>query len=596
MHVQPQTHLFLSPEEWSRLPDKLSDLFFAQLLAANSLAIEGYEKLQGAVFTDLPEDMAVPDSPRRSGASCRPLKGRLLRAAIALYAGRDEGVWDFALRSIDYLLDPAFWKPTARGCRIRHYDLKMGDLLFCAAFVLDTFADRLDSERLERLRALTITHGLAAYLAGWEAEEWWKAADFNWASATHGNAGLAALALAETHPQLSEDILRKVREGLAPLIAAFPLDGWWTEGAMYHTTAIGHLSDFVIALYRTRGDDLGLSAHPRWLEALAQRRQTLAPDGRLLNFSNCAERTTQVFCPQIYWWAEHLGKPEWVTFEDSILKPWSRVFGVFYDIEAFLYRPAHPEKPPLAPLPPLQHFRGLDWLTWRGGQTWLAFRGGFNGGNHNNLDLGHFILGRGRRRYLADPGYGLVRTSEHNAVTIHGQDQAKGARAPLLAHGRLEGGFYLACDLAQCYPHLLEKHLRILLLLGDAHLLAIDSLGGRGEFRVGAGYHFVTGRPVSAEAGAFTLAGADGEGDLHVQSLTPIFGADLTAFNGDRGPLSRITFQADADRHRELSVILLSFDPVSAPQVHPENTADRLRIVWAGHNLDVDINTGAVHG
>ena len=58
----------------------------------------------------------------------------------------------------------------------------------------------------------------------------------------------------------------------------------------------------------------------------------------------------------------------------------------------------------LPPITGLHHFDGIDWIAWRGERTWLGIRGGYNGGNHSNLDLGHFIFGLDRTRYLVDTG------------------------------------------------------------------------------------------------------------------------------------------------------------------------------------------------
>jgi hypothetical protein len=586
--------LFLTSSEWSALPQKLSDPFFGRILSTNAQAIDCYSRFQGAAFFDLPGNLGDPASPRTSNASARPLKGRLLRSAIALNVARDESAWAFASESIDHLLNPDFWRPNiaADKSRIRHFDLKMGDLLFCASFVLETFAGRLDAARRDRLIDLTINRGLAAYLKGWEAEEWWRTANFNWSPSTNGNAGLAALAIADIDPKLSENILGKAREGVGAMIANLPLDGWWTEGSMYQTTAFGHLCDFVIALHNTRGDDLGLSKNPRWIEALDNRPYSLAPDGRILNFSNCPEGTTEQFCPQIYWWAERLGRPEWTAFEDSICKPWSDTFGLFYDIEAFLYRSAHTSLPPLPPLRPIKHFRGLDWLTWRGAGTWLAFRGGNNGGNHNNADLGHFILGRGKTRYLVDPGYGFRTTVEHNTVSIHGRDQTEGAVAPILSHGSVAGGFHLACDLAACHPYVLSKHLRILLLLGDAHLLVIDSIVGRDGTRVGARYHFHTALPALANDDGFVIDGSDGR--LSITSLTPTAPPLFEVVKAQYAPLSRLGFYADADRPEELSIFLLSFTPAHSTPPSVTRSNNLLAVKWDRRSYTVNIDDGSV--
>ena len=585
--------LFLSPAEWSGLRQKLADPFFADLAQKNARAVKLYDATRGESLIDALRDLAAaPDSLRTIAAGYRVVKGRLLRAAIALHVSEDESAWPFALETIDFLLQRDFWRPKLVGARIRHFDLKMGDILYDASFILDTFGARLDADRENRLIQLMIEDGLGAYLRGWDAQEWWRTANFNWGPATHGNAGLAALAIADIDPALSRKVLAHAREGLKYVIANLPLDGWWTEGAMYHTTMMGHLSDFVIALHRIEGDDLGLSKNPRWIDALEYRRYCLAPDGKVLNFSNCGPGTTEWFFPQIYWWAQHLDRPEWTTFEDSICKKWSDTHGVFYDIEAFLYRPANPELPPLKSLAPLRHFRGLDWLTWRGPQTWLAFRAGNNGGNHNNFDLGHFILGRGETRFLVDPGYGAARTSQHNTVTIHGKDQVEASNAVIVRHGELPGGMFLCCDLRECAPYILEYHFRYLVLLGDAHLFVIDHLHGKGDRRVGSKYHFQSNLPVEATSDGCRVEGP-GQ-DLAIASLTAHDPVELKPWKGPDYELTEISFISAADLVDELSVFRLSFDESRAPVFQLAADRQAITLTWNKATAVLDLKNRTV--
>ena len=556
--------LFLSPAEWAGLSAKLSDPFFARLWEENQLAMAAYDALCGESILDLPCNLSDARSQRTNAMHYRAIKGRLIRSAVALHISGREEAWDFASRTIDFLLQPELWRASAKGCRIDHFDLKMGDLLYDAVFTLEAFRPWLDAPRRERLIHLMIEEGLAAYLRGWEAGEWWRAAEFNWGTATNGNAGLAALALAETAPELSAQVLGLARAGLAVVIAELPLDGWWTEGSMYQTTTLGHLSDFVFALHRTTGDHLGLLDNPRLFEAFDSRPAELAPDGNLFNFSNCSSLPRIWGLPHVYWWAQQFNRPQWTAFADALGKPWDDTNTVFYDVEAFLYRPAHPALEPPAPQPPLRHFRGLDWAVWRGPEAWLGWRCGNNGGNHNNLDLGHFIFGRGGDRFLVDPGYGASRTSQHNAVTIRGKDQADLATARILICRETPTGAYLACDLRECFPHVLEAHFRHLIFHGE-HLFVVDAIRGRHGRRVSAEYHFQTDFGVARTDRGARIMGQ--HGSLSLISLTSHCPPRLSSWSHAGIPLTAITFHCQPDRSEEVSIFLLSSDPAAAPSL-----------------------------
>ena len=559
MSVPP---LFLDAAGWAALSRKLLDPFFAGLYEKNEKALRAYDALQGESLIDVPNDLNNALSCRTPGTHYRTIKGRLIRAAVCLHLSGSDAAWEHASRTIEFLLRRDFWRPSSRGCRIDHFDLKMGDLLYCASFALEAFRERMDAGCRERLIALMIEEGVAAYFRGWEAGEWWREAEFNWGAATHGNAGLAALALADHDLGLSERLLERAREGVAVVIDGLPLDGLWTEGAMYHTTTLGHLSDFAIALYNRRADDLGLSANPRWIEALDSRAAFLAPDGRLFNFSNCGTTLTEWYLPQAYWWAQRLNRPEWTAFEDSICKSWSDTHGVFHDVEAFLYRQAHPEPPRAATPSPLRRFRGLDWAIWRGPANWLAMRAGNNGGNHNNLDLGHFIFGRHSDRFLVDPGYGAKRTSQHNAVTIRGHYQADLATARILDCRSTAEGAYLACELQECFPHVLETHIRHLIVHGE-HLFLVDAIRSRNGYRVSAQYHFQTDLGVSQESKRVRIVGR--EGNLYLTSLNGHSPTGISSWSHDGQQLTAMTFHRQPDLNEEISAFLLSCEPASAP-------------------------------
>ena len=141
------------------------------------------------------------------------------------------------------------------------------------------------------------------------------------------------------------------------------------------------------------------------------------------------------------------------------------------------------------------HFKGIDWAIWRGEKSWLAFRGGYSGGNHDNNELGQFILGHGQDRFLIDPGYGAIKASEHNCPTLHAMEQTDCALAPVTGLLNTENGFYLECDIQKAFPFATTFYNRHLLLIDDDHLLLLDDMNGAGDMRVSVEGHFQTHYP-----------------------------------------------------------------------------------------------------
>jgi hypothetical protein len=453
--------------------------------------------------------------------------------------------------------DPELWSTYFKEAGAGAYDLKMAELTYCLTFAADVLGKDLPEGQVERLIDQLRDVALAAYIRGYDAGEWWKHADFNWNTACHGNAGMAALLIEPYEPNLARDVLARVFDGLPYCIDAFPSGGGWTEGLMYLTTTLAHLTDFIVPLTRLRGEDLGLSANQRFLDTLRFRTYWLGGDDRPLNFSNCNRGSDEWCFPGVFWWARQCDMPELAGFEEQHVKPWTDG-GLFHDVEAFWFRQAH--QPTAEPrLDRLKHFRELDWVKYTGREAWLAFRGGYNGGNHNNRDLGHFIFGRGRDRFLIDPGYGAGETRQHNAAVVRGQTQAGDATSRVFRLRSITGGLYLACDLTEAYVHRTHRYWRHLLLVDERHLLVVDDVvgmrGHRPSLRQFLQTHFA---PELSDTGA-VLPGDSAH--LHLRLLTPSTPPAVEQWEHSGSPVHTLSWKPIVDASRTMTAYLLSFEP-----------------------------------
>jgi hypothetical protein len=155
----------------------------------------------------------------------------------------------------------------------------------------------------------------------------------------------------------------------------------------------------------------------------------------------------------------------------------------------------------------LRHFKGLDWVTWKGEHSWCAFRGGYNGGNHNNHDLGHIIFGIDKDRFLCDPGYGAKQADMHSCPVIRFHDQTECAAAPITVCTSEDHGFRLSCDISEAFPHVLDSYIRQVAVLDDAHLVIIDEILGNGRIRNDAQYNLQTSLPAEETEDGFIIRG-----------------------------------------------------------------------------------------
>jgi len=589
----PPTSLFLSDDEWDHLAARLDDPFFAALHEANERAVAVMLNTARDSLWRVPMDLREPGDVRDDDERWRILKHRLLRFTLSWrLAGREDSLAE-ALRTVDELLEPKHWTAHYLAAGIRHADLKTADLWYDAVFAREALWPKLSKEQRTGLETLLTEWALPAYLRGWEDSDWWLHAEFNWGASVHGGAGFAALAVRELVPDLAEDVLARVREGLDFVIEAMPLGGGWIEGMMYQATTLGHLTDFAAALHRVTGADLGLTANRRLHDAFDFRMQMLGGDENPINFSNCNERSSEWRLPHAYWWAARCDRPDWAGFESAYPKPWWDTHGVFLDIEAFWMREPNQPETTFSKQPGLAHAREIDWLTWNRGEMWFGLRCGFNGGNHCNLDLGQIVFGWGEERILCDPGYGAASTSQHSCVTLAGKDQANRARARTFRTREwdLEGEhiLYTCSDLSDAYGTTLHYHYRHCIAGESGFLLILDDLLVRDGLRAAAAGHLQIRAEPELTDTAFTLA--EPNAGFRGHFLTPTRRVSSSAWTWRNQPVHTLSYRCNPDRPRAtMAVLLARTDLPENPLTLRQDTAT---FTHAGKAFQIDLTEGS---
>ncbi|MFO7957429.1 MAG: hypothetical protein R6X33_10050 [Candidatus Brocadiia bacterium] len=568
--------LFLDESEWENLPEKLEDPFFEHLHEVNLRSLERMDPL---------------DPPRERS---RTLKNRVARTTVAWYLTRDERWLEMAKEALAAAcrLHDLWWVTDEHVGGIRAGNLSTGEMLYTVALGYDALHPYLTDDEKRMCVDALINEGLAAYLKGIELKDWWVKCDFNWNSALHGNAGLAAMAIRNEDEELSDRVLEEAVTGLPYMIDAFYPDGGYIEGIMYLGTAIGHLTDFIAPYYKFTGDDLGLLSNQAFEDTLTFRMYMWGEDGKPYNFSDISEFMRGGGLPHIFYWGRMLDRPDLTGDQDRRLARSRGGGGLFYDIESFWYREAFPEAEDPT-FKRLRHFKGIDWLTWRGDRSWLAFRSGFNGGNHDNDDLGHFILGFDEERFLCDPGYGPRDASQHNCITVRGFEQTDCATARITELEELEDGFYLKCDIQEAFPHVSEYYERHLLLTGDQHLLLIDDIMGVDDIRTTVRGHLQTRLPFEKTDEGWRI---DGEQNaLRVLHLSDTGFYDQWDWEHGKEPdnvIHTLCWRDIYDRVHSVQVTLLTFGD---PELECTVDDDRIVLMLDGGRHEFLREEGRLH-
>lgn len=584
--------LFL--ENWNLLKEKLEDPFFQELHSRNEQALQALRKaVKGSLLDHMPLSLNDPAS---TPENVHPhlIRGRLakiwlLRSAVSWHLTGSQESLSHALEIVDELLKPEVWAGDNQLFDLKHADLTTADTWYCAVFALDSLEGSLSDSQQKGLYRLLTEWALPAYLRGYREGEWWRHAEFNWGSSLHGNAGLSALAVRHLYPELAEEVLTYVGEGVEFIKEGFPIGGGWPEGLMYLTTAVAHLTDYLGVRERLGLGDHGFTQHQPALDTLDFRMHMLGGDGCPLNFSNCEENTPEWPLPHAYWWARQCQRPEWTWWEDAHQKDWRDLHGVFLDVEAFWWRAAHQpsQKPQLSAL---KHFQKIDWLTWHAEKSWLGFRSGFNGDNHNQFDLGHLIFGQGKDRLLIDPGYGYRNTSQHNAVTIRGQGQCDGARSSIYRVRSGKDHLYVACDLAECFPHVVAFQHRHVLALDGRFLLVVDDLLMKRGRRASADFYLQL--HVEPQWEDTRLRVVVGETSFLIDILSPHMKPKISSWESNTGVVWTVKWRQSPDvpTARQAFLLDLAGDPYRY-----EESGQMSHLVYGDKTWGIDLAEGLLN-
>ncbi len=544
--------LYNDRNTWENLSSSLVDPYFMDVHVRNLETLR-----QMARGRELSRDMDFESViPERT--YIRPLKRWVEGSAVAWYITHDSLYLDLARRALWVACHKENWGVRTPGrFNLNSADLGTGETMYVVAFGYDALYPYLaDSLKRDCIKSL-IEKGLRTYLQGWLNHDWWTHCNFNWNSALNGNAGIAAMVVHDANPELADFVLQKATEGLQYMIDAFYPGGGWIEGVMYQGTAIGHMTDFIVPYRKLTGKDMGLMKNENFHNTLTFWIPMFAPDGRAYNFSDCDETNGKFGLSQGFWWALELNHPEWAWDQEERTSHHTRGGGLFSDVESFWYREIN-QATQEPDLPRFMHFKGIDWAIWRGDKSWLAFRGGFSGGNHDNNELGQFILGHGQDRFLIDPGYGAILASEHNCPTLHGMEQTDCALAPVTRSLETENGFYLECDIQKAFPYAATFYNRHLLLIDDNHLLLLDDMEGSGDMRVSVEGHFQTHYPFERTEHGWKI---NGPNDTCNIVLLFNHGPQLEEeWTFKRHDITRLKYWNYSDRVHSIQPILFSFD------------------------------------
>jgi hypothetical protein len=398
------------------------------------------------------------DNPRRAMMLIGHRIGRGLSTwmetlGIAYHITGDEA---FADKAAALLVTAARRFPVNQEWMKRGFAGGRGDFMRGLALGHDLVNDRLSPEDLALLRLVADGY-LANFLA--EAQEpktWWYGVH-NYNGVCGGAAGLLAMTLRASHPDVPAE---RVDDCIAVLRrwfdTAFDEQGAYCEGVGYAHYGLSNALLFARALRRQGGPDL--FDHPRLRRVPQFFAMSLLPGETVMDARNDSNYAPANIESLLLAEANKDGLARWLyDLRGGPMAPWD----VLID----------PQTPPVGPrdagLPSSLHFEGRGLCVWRTGwdvdDVMFSIEAGrFYPVTHNQGDKGHFTFYGYGHRWAVDAGYGNDRsrplsrdhTLAHSCVLIDGQGQALSGSG-LGTDGRiLRFGGEGACGyaLADCTP------------------------------------------------------------------------------------------------------------------------------------------------
>ncbi|MFM2091788.1 MAG: hypothetical protein RLZZ127_2277, partial [Planctomycetota bacterium] len=255
--------------------------------------------------------------------------------------------------------------------------------------------------------------------AAYRNRVWWTRRTSNWNQVCNGGFILAALAIADTHPEEAGVVLAGA---LACLPAGMDLlgdDGASEEGPTYWAYGITYHAFLVDALESALGHAAGIERHPRFAvlgRAGLFHMQTVGAANRYFNYGDA--KTTAYFAPVLGWMSRRFDQPAMAASLRGQVErdlPRMRAGGLMADdtldrFLAFLVVWYDPRSGVAQADPPLvSRFSGRSPLAvlrsgWDQGDIYLAAKGGHSRAEHGHLDIGSFVLDAHGLRWVLDPG------------------------------------------------------------------------------------------------------------------------------------------------------------------------------------------------
>jgi hypothetical protein len=325
---------------------------------------------------------------------------------------------------------PRVWPYGAKDDQVVFsFDITASGICQRMAYIYDWLYSGLSKPQRDRIRGALLEKGIIRVRGNYEYLWWATAYKCNWSGICHSGLGLAALALLDEDPQLT-DVVARSCEGVWNMLEHVGSDGGWQEGRGYWAYGVGESLRLIDAVKRATGGKLNLFQH----RSLYPHPVDFALYGLTGGFGDGSGNPVGSSFV-INKLVQESGDPQGAWYaKNYVSTAQSGIFDLLWPATTVA---------PVAPTEASKFFPSIDWAFLRRDfnpdSVTIATKAGMNDDpHHGHLDIGTFNLTWQNLAFVGEVprvpydeqyfsamrwDYLQARTAGHNVVMVNGEEQ-----------------------------------------------------------------------------------------------------------------------------------------------------------------------------
>ncbi len=304
--------------------------------------------------------------------------------------------------------------------------LDVGEMTMSVAIGYDWLYDKLSEETRRIAREAIVEKGInPSYNKDYN---WFVKGTNNWNQVCHAGMVFGALAIAEFHPELSADIIRRAIEFVPNSMQFYAPDGAYPEGYMYWDYGTSFNVLLIDAIEKAFGNDFGLSRQEGFLKTAAYEQNMIGPALLVHNWGDSGPRAT--ISPALFWFARKTDDPTLLWFQNKIIADKDRRFTGDRILPALILWAGRMEvdrvNPPSEKVWTGQGKSpvGLMRTSWTDPEpVFVGFKAGSASVSHAHMDAGSFVIDAKGERWAMDFGMQNYHSLESRGVNLWNMTQ-----------------------------------------------------------------------------------------------------------------------------------------------------------------------------